>query len=290
MSSENTNSGVGSANYDIRPDVLNFEDISKMVPALAGHRKLVERVMHWLQVDEVNAVHGRNCHAVGVDFSHALIEDEFKINVRVDNEEVLSRFPTGAFITVSNHPFGALDGIILLHEVGKFRPDFKVMVNLILNHISAMRPNFIAVDALASDDPEKKKVSMQGIREAMMLVKSGSPLGFFPAGAVSKVQKDLHIRDREWQSSIIRLVKQLKVPVIPIYFHGHNSTWFNILGMISWKLRTLRLPGEVFRRRGKTIHMSIGEPISVEEQTACSDMEALGKLLRERTYALEKIK
>jgi hypothetical protein len=60
--------------------------------------------------------------------------------------------------------------------------------------------------------------------------------------------------------------------------------------MISWKLRTLRLPGEVFRRRGKTIHMSIGEPISVEEQTACSDMEALGKLLRERTYALEKIK
>jgi putative hemolysin len=131
---------------------------------------------------------------------------------------------------------------------------------------------------------------MQGIREAMMLVKSGSPLGFFPAGAVSKVQKDLHIRDREWQSSIIRLVKQLKVPVVPIYFHGHNSTWFNILGMISWKLRTLRLPAEVFRRRGKSIHMSIGEPITVEEQTACPDMEALGKLLRERTYALEKIK
>jgi putative hemolysin len=290
MSSENTTSGAGSANYDIRPDVLNFEDISKMVPALAGHRKLVERVMHWLKVDEVNAVHGRNCHAVGVDFSHALIEDEFKIKVRVDNEEVLSRFPTGAFITVSNHPFGALDGIILLHMVGKYRPDFKVMVNLILNQISAMRPNFIAVDALASDDPEKKKVSMQGIREAMMLVKSGSPLGFFPAGAVSKVQKDLHIRDREWQSSIIRLVKQLKVPVVPIYFHGHNSTWFNILGMISWKLRTLRLPAEVFRRRGKSIHMSIGEPITVEEQTACPDMEALGKLLRERTYALEKIK
>jgi putative hemolysin len=290
MSSENTTSGANSANYDIRPDVLNFEDISKMVPALAGHRKLVERVMHWLKVDEVNAVHGRNCHAVGVDFSHALIEDEFKIKVRVDNEEVLSRFPTGAFITVSNHPFGALDGIILLHMVGKYRPDFKVMVNLILNQISAMRPNFIAVDALASDDPEKKKVSMQGIREAMMLVKSGSPLGFFPAGAVSKVQKDLHIRDREWQSSIIRLVKQLKVPVVPIYFHGHNSTWFNILGMISWKLRTLRLPAEVFRRRGKSIHMSIGEPITVEEQTACPDMEALGKLLRERTYALEKIK
>ena len=71
-------------------------------------------------------------------------------------------------MTVSNHPFGALDGISLIRIVGERRPDFKVMVNMVLNHISAMRPNFIAVDALASDDPKKKAVSMRGIREALM--------------------------------------------------------------------------------------------------------------------------
>jgi putative hemolysin len=277
-------------NQNVRPDVLNCDDVCEMVPALSKHRKLVKLVLHWLAVDEVNDVHGRNCHATGVDFSHALIEDEFKINLRVDNEEVLSRFPTGAFITVSNHPFGALDGIILLHEVGKFRKDFKVMVNLILNRISAMRPNFIAVDALASDDPEKRKVSMQGLRDAMMQVKGGHPLGFFPAGAVSKLKKDMRLHDREWQSSVIRLIRQLKVPVVPVYFHGRNSLTFIILGMISWKLRTLRLPREVFRKRGKSMHLSVGEPITVEEQNACADLDALRDLLRNRTYELRKLK
>lgn len=41
------------------------------------------------------------------------------------------------------------------------------MVNMFLNYIKAMRPNFIAVDAMASDDPKKKAVSMAGIREVI---------------------------------------------------------------------------------------------------------------------------
>ncbi|MDE7108474.1 MAG: 1-acyl-sn-glycerol-3-phosphate acyltransferase, partial [Muribaculaceae bacterium] len=206
--------------------------------------------------------------------------------LRIDNQDVLERFPTGAFITVSNHPFGSYDGILLLHLVGAYRKDYKVMVNLILNQIQAMRPNFIAVDPLQSDDPEKKKITMQGIRAAMKHVRDGHPLGFFPAGAISKLHKNLRIEDREWQPSIIRLIHQMKVPVIPIYFHGHNSLFFNILGMIDWRLRTLRLPKELFRKYGKEVWVSFGEPVSVEEQNACSTTEDLGRLLRERTYAL----
>ena len=78
--------------------------------------------------------------------------------------------------------------------------------------------------------------------------------------------------------------------MVPIYFHGHNSVFFNILGVINWRLRTLRLPAEVFRMRGRMIHLSVGEPITVEEQKACADVDALGALLRERTYQLAKIK
>ena len=234
-------------------------------------------------------MHSRWASTPGVPFSHALVEKEFKVRVRVDHEEILSRFPTGAFVTVSNHPLGAFDGIVLLHEVGTFRPDYQVMVNLFLNNLSAMCPSFIAVDPSGSADPEKKRVTLQGIREAIAHVKAGHPLGFFPAGAVSKVKRDLHIRDRQWQPSIIRLISQLKVPVIPVYFHGHNSTFFNILGIIDWRLRTLRLPAEVFRMRGREEHLSIGEPITVEEQRDCGTVEELGRLLRARTYELEKL-
>lgn len=275
--------------YDIRPEVLTYEDVCRMAPFFRGKPGLVKAIFRFLKIDRVNAVHSRWASTPGVPFSHALVEKEFKVRVRVDHEEILSRFPTGAFVTVSNHPLGAFDGIVLLHEVGTFRPDFQVMVNLFLNNLSAMRPSFIAVDPSGSADPEKKRVTLQGIREAIAHVKAGHPLGFFPAGAVSKVKRDLHIRDRQWQPSIIRLISQLKVPVIPVYFHGHNSTFFNILGIIDWRLRTLRLPAEVFRMRGREVHLSIGEPITVEEQRDCGTMEELGRLLRARTYELEKL-
>lgn len=274
----------------VRPDVINFDDIKNMVPALAGHRKLVERIMHLLGIDEVNAIHGRWCYDTGVPFAHHLVDDEFKFRLKVDNEEILSRFPEGAFITVSNHPFGGMDGIILIHLVGKYRPDFRVMVNFFLNNIRAMRSTFIAVDPIKGDEsPEKKKITLDGIREAMKTVKEGHPLGFFPAGAVSKVDKTLHISDREWQPSVIRLIRQLKVPVIPIYFHGHNSTFFNILGLIDWRLRSMRLPKELFKMRNTEVHISVGDPVMPECFSDFPDNESFGKFLRERTYSLSKL-
>lgn len=276
--------------HEVRPDVMTYEEVAAMVPALKGHRKLVEGIMHFLSLDKVNQVHSRYYTTPGIPFSHALVEKEFNIRLRVDHEEILSRFPDGAFITVSNHPFGALDGIVLLHTVGTFREDYKLMVNLFLSHITAMGPSFIPVDPSGSNDPEKKKITLQGIREAMKHVKSGHPIGFFPAGAVSKVNRRLRIRDREWQPSIIKLIGQLKVPVVPIFFHGRNSTFFNILGMIDWRIRTLRLPAEVFARQGKEIHLTVGEPVTVEEQQACGSVEELTALLRGRTYSLAKEK
>ncbi|WP_289755513.1 lysophospholipid acyltransferase family protein [Muribaculum intestinale] len=274
----------------IKRSVLDYDDIVAMVPKAAGHRKLINRLLHWLSVDKVNDVHDRYCDNPGPEFSRNLLKD-FDINLRVDGREVLDSLPDGAFITVSNHPFGALDGISLIALMGTLRPDFKVMVNMVLNRISAMRPNFIAVDALASDDPAKQTVSKKGIMEAIRQVRSGHPLGFFPAGAVSKINRSLRIEDREWQPTIIRLVRQMGVPVVPIYFHGHNSTLFNILGVISWQLRTLRLPTEVWRKCHSTIHISVGNIIPAEKIKEFGDNDkALGEFLKASTYELRKRK
>ena len=237
--------------YDIHPDVLNYEIIADMVPKLKGHPKLVNRLLNWLQVDEVNEVHGRWCDTPGPEFVKRMVEEDFKLKLRVDGQQVLDNMPDGRFITVSNHPFGALDGITLIYLVTRRFPDFKVMVNMILNKISAMRPNFIAVDAWSSKDPAKRQVSVNGIREALRQVKDGKPLGFFPAGAMSKVDIHGHLEDREWQKSVLQIIGKAKVPVIPIYFHGSNSWWFNFLGHACWPARSLRLPAEVFRKRGK---------------------------------------
>ena len=275
----------------IRPDVLNYDDIRQMVPKLDGHEKLVNRLLRFLSVDKVNAVHAKCCDTPGPEFVKRLLIDEFKIRLRIDNEEVLDHLPEGSFITVSNHPFGALDGIALIYLITRRRPKFKVMVNMILNRIGAMRPNFIAVDAWASNDPAKRAVSVNGIREALRQIKSGEPIGFFPAGAMSKTTLCHGLQDRPWQKSILQLIERAKVPVIPIFFHGSNSAWCNFLGHACWPARSLRLPAEVFRKVGTEMHISVGEPISPEEQAMHSQSpEALGDFLRQRTYELKKFK
>ena len=271
----------------IKRNVLDYDDVCKVAPFFKGKEKLVNRLFHWLAVDKTNDYHSRNMHLSGPDFSHKMFE-ELGAPMTIRNEEVLSSIPDGPFITVSNHPYGALDGMALIDIVGHHRPDFKVMVNMILNHIGALRPNFIAVDALASNDPTKRAVSVKGITDAMRHVKQGHPLGFFPAGAVSKLTWGLRIEDREWQPSVLRIIQKLKVPVIPIYFHGHNSWKFTLLGMIDWRLRTLRLPTEVFNKKGYNFRVSVGDIITPETLAQYSTPEELGAFLKQETYKMKK--
>lgn len=165
----------------LKPTVLDAEDIGRMVPFLGRHPRLLNRLIKMLQLDKVNRLHAENCHTPGPGFVRGCLHD-LDITVVAENGEVLRNLPEGAFITVSNHHFGALDGIILIDLIARRRPRYKVMVNMFLNYIWAMCPNFIAVDQSASADPKKKAVSMAGIKEAIKLVRSGEPVGFFPAG------------------------------------------------------------------------------------------------------------
>ncbi len=278
---------VNGEKYEVRPDVLNYDDIRAMVPKLDGHPRLVNWLLKFLSVDKVNYVHRACCDTPGPDFVRRLLFEQFKIKLRVDNEQVLDHLPEGAFITVSNHPLGALDGIALIHLIASRRPKYRVMVNMILGHITAMRPNFIAVDQSASTDPAKRAVSVAGIRQALRQLADGEPIGFFPAGAMSKTNWKYKTVDREWQESVLQIIWRAKVPVIPIYFHDKNSLWCNFLGHALWQARSLRIPAEVFRKVGKTLHVSVGEPVSPEEQREhASNPNELGVYLREKTYAL----
>ncbi len=268
-------------------DVLSREEICEMVPFLKKHPRLFNFLYKTLAMDKVNWIHGRNSDEPGVPFTDGMIRDlEAKVEIR--GEEELSRFAEGGFITVSNHPFGAMDGVLLINTVGHHRADFKVMVNMFLMHIHAAAPNFIGVDALASNDPAKKAASMRGIAASIKHVKEGHVLGFFPAGAVSKLTWKFRIEDREWQPNVMRIIKRLNVPVVPIYFHGHNSWWFTFLGMIDWRLRTLRLPAEVFHRDKPHFRISVGKAIMPEEQARYETPEELAAFLKSKTYAMKK--
>ena len=191
----------------------------------------------------------------------------------------------GPFITVSNHPYGGMDGIILVDMLGHLCPGYKVLVNKILSLLEAMRPAFITVTPTGTERTAPTRDSINGIRLAMQHIRDGQPLGIFPAGAVSDMdRKTREIRDREWQDPIIRLIKKVGVPVIPIRFFDGNTDFYYKLEWIDWKLRLLRLPTEVINKGGQVIRVGIGEVIMPEEQDRYADIASFREFLRARVY------
>ena len=118
-------------------------------------------------------------------------------------------------------------------------------------------------------------------------------MGLFPAGAISNLVRNdgkWKIEDREWQSSVLKLIKFAKVPIIPIHISGGNSRFFYSLGLIDWRLRLLRLGHELYNKKGKEIVFTVGEPITLEKQNSYSDLKLFGEYLKTKTYELSKSK
>jgi putative hemolysin len=266
-------------------DPKDFEAKSPIFKGIVGHW-LAGTIIHFLAIDRVNWVYDHSSAYTGVEFASRLLDD-LGVDYLVGHAERLRLLPEGAFIIVSNHPFGGLDGVILIDMVGRKRPDIRFMVNKILSMFKTLKDNIISVTPTGARKNNITAESIKGMRETLKLIQQGHPVGFFPSGAVSDFRlKDFKIRDREWQSSILHLIHSAKVPIVPIRFFGINSFFFYFLGLIHWKIRTLRLPYELFNKRGNKVRIGIGNIISVEEQNQFPDYKSLGAYLRKTVYEM----
>jgi len=237
-----------------------------------------------LGLNRINKKYARFSEFHGRDFTSALL-DEFNVKYDIIEKELEYIPQEGPFIIVSNHPYGAIDGVILINIFSAARPDIKFLTNFILSLIPNLKDFFSLVNPF-SDRPELSP-SFGGIRMASETLKSGGCLGLFPAGEVATTYGTSVIQDKEWQQSIIKLIRNSGVPVLPVYVHGTNSNFFHWLGKIHPMLRTARLPGELINKSGKTVPVRIGKLISLNEIAEYKDLQSLGKFLRSRTYALE---
>ncbi|MBU2652191.1 MAG: lysophospholipid acyltransferase family protein [Bacteroidetes bacterium] len=201
-------------------------------------------------------------------------------------EEDLANIPKeGPFISIHNHPYGGLDGILLIKLLGTARPDFKILVNFLLTKIQPVESFFLPVNPFETHKDVRSSYS--GLKEAFSHLSKGFPLGIYPAGEVSSYQFDKKkVTDRNWQLSVIKFIKKAQVPILPVYFEGHNSRMFQILGMIHPLLRTAKLPSELFNKEGKKVRVRIGTPIPVKDQDVFSDINDFKKFLRTKTYSL----
>lgn len=207
-----------------------------------------------------------------------------ELELDVDPADLANVPKEGPLIFVANHPYGAVDGLALVHVLGRVRPDLKVMANFLMQQLEPLRDRFIGVNPF---DQLTSLSSYQGMRQAMAHVKNGHALGIFPAGEVSSWRTELKaVADPRWKTPVIKLAQHLEAPVVPVWFDGANSFIFQMLGMIHPNLRTLALPNEMLRMRGRSVRMRIGRPIPPKDIAAFSSTEQLGRFLRAKTYAL----
>lgn len=221
--------------------------------------------------------------APGQDFITALFA-HLELGLEVDQDD-LAQIPTEVGVAIiANHPYGAIDGLALIDVVRRVRPDIKVMANFMLQQLEPLKDRFIGVNPF---EQLRSRSSFQGMRQAMEHLSSGGALGIFPAGEVSSYRTDLNaVADPRWKPQVIKLIKNAQVPVVPVWFDGANSLIFQMLGMIHPDLRTMALPGEMLRMRGKRVRLRVGKAIPPKDLMALGPVEQLTRYLRAKTYAL----
>ena len=263
----------------------DFEPLSCLFRGRRGHRR-AEFIIRLLSIDKVNWVYDHSFDYKGAEFTSRLLND-VGVHYIVGNPENLRSLPDGAFITVSNHPYGGLDGIMSIDLFASIRPDYKFMVNKMLSMIRTLDDNFISVVPTGNKKTGVSAASLRGVRETISHLQNGHPAGFFPSGAVSDFSlRDMRIRDRKWQESILHVIHSAKVPIVPVRFFDRNSDFFYFLGLINWRIRSLRLPSEVFNKKGQNPRIAIGKIISVSEQERFVSPRDLGVFLRRAVYEM----
>jgi len=197
----------------------------------------------------------------------------------------LNRIPkSGAALVVANHPFGMLEGLILVELLEKVRSDFRIVANGILATTPALHEKVFFVnpfdDAAASENARSIRASLEWLRGGGLLV-------MFPAGEVSHLNfGEWPVADPRWNSASARFARKIGCPTVPLFFEGANSVPFQMLGAIHPRLRTLNLAHELVNKRSHTIQVRVGTAVPAAVLKSCPDAESATAYLRARTYLL----
>ncbi len=266
-------------------NIISSEDIMSLTKqrnfAVKGASELLMAAFGY---NKINNLYQKLSNKSGYEFIEAVLSNlEIQYSIEPEDFENIPR--EGAFIIISNHPFGGLEGLILLKEMLKYRSDFKILGNYLLRRIEQLKEYIFPVDPFELSNEKNSNIPV--MKAVLKHLENGSPLLIFPAGEVSSYNLNTNeTSDKKWMTSAIKFIKKAFVPIIPVYFHGTNSIWFHSLGLIHPLLRTAKIPSELLNKKNKMIKIHKGNFISMKEQTEYPDIDRFGRFLRARTYML----
>jgi putative hemolysin len=259
----------------------------------------LKRIVHQ---DEVNGYINRNADKRGLPFVGAILQ-EFGVHVEIidkrsspgsaagisaDDNGIIPKH--GRFIVASNHPLGGLDGMALMHALGKIRGDIVFPVNDLLMNVPGLQPLFIPINKHGRNTENAKLIDDTFASEKMVL--------YFPAGLVSRKQHingTFVIRDLEWKNTFIKKAKKYQRDIIPVFIEGRNSDWFYNLARwrkrlgINANIEMLYLVDEMVKQFNKTITIMVGDPVPYTTFDKSKTDAQWAAWMQKKVYQLNKI-
>lgn len=246
--------------------------------------RLTKPLLRLMRLNRLSDLMSAASDKKGREFVDQLFQ-QLEITYEVVPED-LGRIPkTGPFIVVANHPFGGLDDLILLRIFSEIRPDFRIFTNPVLDKISGLEEFFLPGTAFSSIGSHRS--TPEQLLKVAHYLQAGGCLGIFPSGRVSGYDiNSNYFTDKQWGSTVLRFIRNSKVPVVPVYFKGSSSLFCQLLGFIHPSLQKFKLPSELLNKKNSAIGLRIGNPIPVKDQEDFQDISRYGRYLRAKTYAL----
>lgn len=275
---------------------MTIEPLIDLEKILSANRRfgfvkpLIPLIMRFLHFDQVNAAYEsiyRNLKDESLGETNFFVAALRYLDVTYEvSEEDLDKIPkTGSLMAVANHPFGAIDGLILGAILSQARPDFRLLGNEMLKRIEPINPYILAVNVFGGKDAARSNIA--AMKQARKWLDSDGCVATFPGGTVSHFTfKTMMVVDPPWSDHFVSLVQRSKAHVLPLYFPGRNSIGFQIAGLIHPLLRTMMIGRELSKIKGKTLSVRIGKPIAAKKLSDFDNRADKTQFLRLKTYIL----
>ena len=259
------------------------EVLNKHYPQVANNPLLFKSLSfvlrHLLHEREITEFGETYPHYEDIDFVEQVLE-YFNISYSTRDVEK-ERIPTeGRVVIIANHPIGSLDALALIKLVSEVRHDLKVVANQMLMAIEPLHDMLLPVNNMQGGTPKQHLSAIQSH------LKSEGAVLIFPAGEVSRLRPQ-GVRDTRWHSGFLRMARQAKSPILPVYIDAKNSPLFYGVSMVYKPLATALLVKEMFKQCKKHLPMRIGELIPFEsyQQTPISLKDQV-KLFKRHLYRI----
>lgn len=250
---------------------------SRWIPGFAV--RWLARIIHQ---DELNEILRRIGDKTGVEAARVAL-DYLGVKIEVRG---LEQVPVdGRYIYVSNHPLGGLDGMALIQLLGdRHQGNIRFLVNDLLMAVKPLAGIFLPVNKYGRQSREAAvEIERQYAGPNQMIT--------FPAGLCSRKMDDGTIADLTWSKFIVTHAVAHRRHLVPVYVDAKNSALF--YRMARWRVRLgikfnvemILLPREMFKLRGTTLRVSVGEPIACDTLDAAYPREETERV-RHAVYQL----